>query len=311
MASPNQLPLKPSPSKPATAAPPAFEQEVANALLVARRYVWHALALIAVVLVVLAVWHHRRDAARAEIAAAYRVLDEARDLQVRAFGKTEPDVAIGKTKEEKLRQVISQFGTTPAAVEAEILLAKLSFELRQYDEAAKRFADFSQKYPRAEPFSDQARLGEGACLMEQGKFDAALAKYQQLVQPGVLAVDEGVVNRARFNAALCAAMLGDAAKATGWLKELLASSDEEALKKDATALQEQLGTLPPEALKMLSPTYQPPPPKVEPSKGEAPKGDAPKPAAPKGDAPPAAVPTPDAPKPAPAPAPAPEAPKAP
>jgi len=87
-------------------------------------------------------------------------------------------LAIAKTAQE-YQQVILQYGNTPAAADAYLLLAEAQRSEKKFAEANATLETFISKYPQHELVST-ARMAMAANLESLGKTDEALAMYQQI-----------------------------------------------------------------------------------------------------------------------------------
>jgi tetratricopeptide (TPR) repeat protein len=87
-------------------------------------------------------------------------------------------LASAKTAQE-YQQVITNYGNTPAAADAYILLAEVQRREKNFAEANKTLQSFVAKYPQHQ-FVSTAKMAMAANLESMGKADEALAMYQQI-----------------------------------------------------------------------------------------------------------------------------------
>jgi tetratricopeptide (TPR) repeat protein len=130
---------------------------------------WGAgLALLVGVLIGFVVWHQGEKAA-----AAGEALSSVTAERVTGTG-TRPDLASAYLK------VANAYPDSIAGARALLLAAATSFEVGKYPEAQAQFERFRREY-RDSPFLGEALLGIAACLDAQGKTDAAIAAYKELI----------------------------------------------------------------------------------------------------------------------------------
>ena len=80
---------------------------------------------------------------------------------------------------QEYQQVIADYGNTPAAADAYILLAEAQRKEKKFTEANKTLETFIAKYPQHE-FVSTAKMAMAANLDSMGKTDDALKMYQQI-----------------------------------------------------------------------------------------------------------------------------------
>ena len=80
---------------------------------------------------------------------------------------------------QEYQQVIADYGNTPAAGDAYILLAEAQRKEKKFTEANKTLETFIAKYPQHE-FVSTAKMAMAANLDSMGKTDDALKMYQQI-----------------------------------------------------------------------------------------------------------------------------------
>ena len=217
-------------------------------LLLACKRLWLPVAVAALALLIVAVLINRqKQAAAAKVAAAYEALQKANETAgskspMQGISMVRP--ATDEKREAALQSVVKDFAGLPAALEAELLLAKIAYDKGDFSDAVKRFQAFHQQHAsEARDLAAVAMLGEGDALMEQQMVKEALAAYQAVAKPE-LQYPPAIVTQARMSMAMCQAILGaasgdqSAAKAT--LNDLLASTEDTFAK---TKIQQRLRML--------------------------------------------------------------------
>lgn len=79
---------------------------------------------------------------------------------------------------DQFQQILTQYGSTPAAPLAQLAMASAQFDQGQYELAGHLFMQFQAKYPD-HPFTLQAVLGQAQCKEAAGQLEEALAAYEQ------------------------------------------------------------------------------------------------------------------------------------
>ncbi len=240
------------------------EQIASELILKFKPYLLPVLAIIIAVGIILMIKRKQARAADRAAAAAYALLDEALREQDRiVFAKDrERQEKLAKLREE-LQEVLTKYPNSAAASDTAFYLAKTEFERGNYQNAAAGFAQFYRDHPERQPLAGMARLGAANAFIAQNKLDKALTI---LDEAGTVRASSNplLVARARYQAGLCAAMLGKYDLAERRLKNLFTySGATPKLKKNAQELLRQMKITPPEILKKLATGLPPDPPDEE------------------------------------------------
>jgi predicted negative regulator of RcsB-dependent stress response len=85
------------------------------------------------------------------------------------------------TSVQDLDNLVSRYGSTPAAPLAELKLAKTYFDAGNYEAAASRYDEFSKNHPD-HPMALVAVLGRIHCTEAMGQTDQALAAFSSFLE---------------------------------------------------------------------------------------------------------------------------------
>ncbi len=189
---------------------------------------------------------------RNKIADAYALLREATSLDLMATDlSAEQRTTREAEKREKLDTVISDYASTPAAVDAKFQLAKLAFDAGAYSQAAEAFKSFYTEYPDTPPLTTMAYFGEANSFMSQNDFTGAISKFQALAANEKLQKrDPQAVQQAKYQIALAGFVSGNYDQAKSVLTEILPSTTNEQLTEKVQSLLGKLKIIPPEDVKL-------------------------------------------------------------
>ena len=136
-------------------------------------------------------------------AEAYFVLNQALALKADTPADDSDEQKLEETRKEKFQEVIKNFPKSPAVKDAEFYLAKIDFNQDKFDEAARQFAEFYNKYPDYEPFSTSARIAEANCYMGKNDFASAKDRIEKFVDDARSnPVSAGVLATTKYTLAL-------------------------------------------------------------------------------------------------------------
>jgi predicted negative regulator of RcsB-dependent stress response len=154
-----------------------------------------AIGLVSAALVIVgsSAWSHHSQRVQSDASATLSramkmyTTDLVPDDEAGKKAQAEDDIPRFKTADERrkatlaeLDQVLSKFGGTGAAREAELVRASVIYDGEQYEEAIKAYGDFLAKTDSDNRLRFLAREGRGYAYEATGKLDLALDEFRKL-----------------------------------------------------------------------------------------------------------------------------------
>jgi outer membrane protein assembly factor BamD (BamD/ComL family) len=121
---------------------------------------------------------------------------------------------------KELENIVTAYGSTPAASLAMLRLAKTEYDGGSYDKAAKSYADFLTKFPQHE-FRATAEIGKIHCMEARGETEAALDAFARFIEANP---KHYLTSQAAFGKARCQQALGKLSDARTTLEDFMAKN---------------------------------------------------------------------------------------
>ena len=140
-------------------------------------------------------------------------------------------------KREILDNIIADYSDTSAVIDAEFYKASIDFSLKKYIDAISGFKNFYSKYPDAQPFSIKAKIAEANCYLAQHNFAEARNKFTTVINDSQNAAKlPYFLEQAKFQLVLCNILTDKFEEASTLLNDILASSNDDVLKKKVQSI---------------------------------------------------------------------------
>ncbi len=192
-------------------APDAFQRigyEAQDWLIKKQSYIGGAVVALLVAGLAIGLYSHfakrGEEKASKALGQALQVLERPVEGTERAQGSQEKPFASQKEKDEAVRKSLTDFrtehGSSRAAATAALPLGKAEYRLGNYDAALTAFKEYLDKASKEDPLRASAYEGQGYAHEAQGKYDLAMASFEEMakVESGEYLQGMGQYHRARM-----------------------------------------------------------------------------------------------------------------